>query len=167
MSIRTVLCAALPLLLQFGTHYDAHALDQGLPSARPVPTHWVSIGPRRVTSPAVPALGLGQYDAVGRLGAIAVDPTDSQVIYVASAGELGHEGSGVWKTTNGGNSWAPIADKLPRPTLAVAAIALDPTDHARVFIVTADLGLFRSDDAGLNWISVTTDIETYVQGLMP
>ena len=60
MSIRTVLCVALPLLLLSGAHYDAHALTQGLPFARPVPNHWVSIGPRRVTSPAVPALGLGQ-----------------------------------------------------------------------------------------------------------
>ncbi len=118
----------------------------------PIPGQWVSIGPRRITAPAVPPISLGQFDATGRLGPIAIHPQNSQIIYVGSPGELGHEGSGVWKTTNGGLSWFPITDSFP--TLAIAAIAIDPTNPDRVYVVTVDFGLFRSDDGGTNWSQI-------------
>jgi hypothetical protein len=117
--------------------------------------HWTSIGPGLVTAP--PIAGLGAYNAVGRLTAIAVDPSDPQIIYVGSAGQLGHEGTGVWKTTDGGQAWAPIADDLP--TLSIGAIAIDPTNPNRVYIVTPDEGLFRSDDAGGAWIHLYGDLQ--------
>src|SRR5215208_3891820 len=79
------------------------------------PAHWLSIGPAHVFGP--PTAGLGTYNAVGRITTIAVHPTNSSIIYAGSAGQLGHEGCGVWKTINGGATWTPIADGLP--TLAV------------------------------------------------
>lgn len=117
----------------------------------PPPGQWVSIGPAHVFGPAF--AGWGEYHAVGRLTTIAVHPTNPQVIYVGSAGELGREGSGIWKTTDGGTSWSAIGDALP--TLAVAAIALDPGNPNRVFIATADRGVFRSDDAGDHWLNLS------------
>lgn len=119
----------------------------------PAPGKWVSIGPRRITAPPVPSLGLGAYDATGRLTAIAVHPSNPNVIYVGSPGELGHEGSGIWKTTNGGVSWKDITGDLP---LAIAAIAIDPTAPERVYVVTADDGVFRSDNGGTVWNHVYT-----------
>jgi hypothetical protein len=115
---------------------------------------WVSIGPTRVTAP--PIAGVGTYNAVGRLTAIAVDPSNPQIIYTGSAGQLGHEGSGVWKTTDGGQTWTPIADSLP--TLSIGAIAIDPTNPSRVYVVTIDQGLFRSDDAGATWVLLHGDL---------
>ena len=116
------------------------------------PHRWESIGPTRITSPPVPELHIGQYDAVGRLTAVAIHPSNSDIIYVGSPGELGHEGCGVWKTMDGGKSWAPVADSLP--TLAIAAIAIDPTNPNRIYIATPDNGIFRSEDAGTSWINV-------------
>lgn len=121
------------------------------------PGQWVSIGPRHVTAPALPATptspAFGEYHNVGRLTTMAIHPTNPQIIYVGSPGELGHEGCGIWKTTDGGTTWTPIGDSLP--TLAVAAIAIDPTNPNRVYIVTADHGVFRSDDAGQHWTNVS------------
>ena len=64
---------------------------------------WVPIGPAKVVAP--PTGGFGGYNAVGRLTTIAVHPTNPQIIYAGSIGQLGHEGCGVWKTTNGGQTW--------------------------------------------------------------
>jgi hypothetical protein len=64
------------------------------------PGQWVSIGPDHVFGP--PVSGFGEYNAVGRITTIAVDPTNPQIIYVGSPGELGQEGCGIWKTADGG-----------------------------------------------------------------
>lgn len=116
---------------------------------------WIPIGPAKVVAP--PTGGFGGYNAVGRLTTIAVHPTNPQVIYAGSIGQLGHEGCGVWKTTDGGQTWIPIADQLPTP--AVGAIAIDPTNPNRVYVITADEGLFRSDDAGGSWTFLHGDLK--------
>lgn len=118
-------------------------------AAAPAAGQWVPIGPDHMLGRI---RGAGQYHAVGRLTTMAVDPRDPDIIYVGSPGAGGDEGSGVWKTSNGGTSWAPIADDLP--SLAVDAIALDPTDPDRVYVVLFQYGLYRSDDAGVHWVQV-------------
>ena len=139
------------------------ASSGGVVSSEPVlPTlgHWVSLGPTRVAAPADASQGLGPYNASGRLNSIAISASD-HAIYVASPGELGNGGSGVWKTKDSGQHWQPIADGLP--TLAVSAVALAPLPRRgvvlrpsqRVFIVTADNAVFRSDDAGTTWTSTS------------
>jgi Sortilin, neurotensin receptor 3, len=144
MSIRTLVPPGIFLLLLLLFPASSNTLGQA-------PGQWVSIGPQRVAAPALP--GFGAYNAVGRVTTIAIDPANPQVIYVGSPGELGHEGCGIWKTTNGGQSWTPIGDTLP--TLAVAAIAIEPTNTNRIYIATADDGIFRSDDAGQKWINLS------------
>jgi sortilin (neurotensin receptor 3) len=163
------LCAGGLLLVESLTNISlSGVLAAGVPSKPPslassgnavpppVPGQWVSIGPDHIFSPALPNASppvIGDYNAVGRLTTIAINSTDPQIIYVGSPGELGREGCGIWKTTDGGATWEPIGDSLP--TLAVAAIALDPADPDRIYIATADKGVFRSDDAGANWISLS------------
>jgi sortilin (neurotensin receptor 3) len=121
------------------------------------PGQWFSIGPRHVAAPGIPAdpshQPFGEYHNVGRLTTMAIHPTNPQIIYVGSPGELGHEGCGIWKTTDGGTTWTPVGDSLP--TLAVAAIAIDPTHPDRVYVATSDHGIFRSDDAGQSWANIS------------
>jgi photosystem II stability/assembly factor-like uncharacterized protein len=123
------------------------------PPSEPRPGHWVCIGPSRIHAPDQ---GSGTLDAVGRLTTIAVDPSNNRIIYAGSAGQLGHQGCGVWKTTDAGQTWVPISDSLP--TLSIGAIAIDPTNSNRIYIVTADEGLYRSDNAGLKWEKVCADL---------
>jgi photosystem II stability/assembly factor-like uncharacterized protein len=97
-----------------------------------------SIGPTRITS--------GGLDAVGILFSGAIDPSDTNTIYVGS------HGCGVWKTIDGGDSWIPVTDNLP--TLEIGAIAIDPSNSSRIYVLTTAYGLFRSDNAGTSWTSI-------------
>ena len=110
----------------------------------PVPGQWVSIGPTRINDN-----GLG---TIGRIHSIAVHPTTPTILYV------GGPRCGIWKTTNGGASWAPVGDSLP--TLAVAALAVDPITPSRVYAALAGAGIYRSDDAAATWTQVSSDLGT-------
>ena len=114
---------------------------------------WVSIGPTLIT------YNLG---ATGRVTTIAIDRSRPRTIYVG--GRSGHParvgGSGVWKTTDGGASWRPIADSLSN--LKIGALALEPGRPSRVYAATLDRGndgggLYRSDDAGGSWSLIVED----------
>jgi len=80
--------------------------------------------------------------------ALAVDPTNASVAY------LGAPEGGVWKTTDGGAHWTPLTDT--QPSLAIASITIDPTNHNIVYAGTGDSylygeGLLKSLDAGNTW----------------
>ena len=103
-------------------------------------------------------------------GAIAVDPSDSNVVY-AGIGANADGGPGwlhgqVWKTTDGGKTWHEAArpgGKLeddPGKARSWHTILIDPLSpvlpgrgHARVYVVGAG-GLFVSADAGASWASL-------------
>ncbi|MGW7081727.1 WD40/YVTN/BNR-like repeat-containing protein [Streptomyces sp. NPDC054866] len=93
---------------------------------------------------------------------LAVHPTNRSTIYAGSLSSQRDQpgGCGVWKTTNGGASWNPIADDLP--SLQVADIAIDSTAPSRVYAAIVDrdragAGLYLSENGGSGWTQVTTD----------
>lgn len=98
--------------------------------------HWNSIGPSYIDDHALGTTGV--------LFQIALDPTSKSTIYVGS-----HHTQGVWKTTDGGSSWTPKTDNLP--SLAVAALALDPSTPTRVYTASPGLGVYRSENGGTDW----------------
>lgn len=108
------------------------------------PGGWLSIGPTRIND--------GGLGAIGRIHSIAVHPNTPAIIYA------GAPRCGIWKTTNGGASWASVGDSLP--TLALAALAVDPVTPARVYAVLAGAGIYRSDDAAATWTQVAGDLGT-------
>jgi hypothetical protein len=113
-------------------------------------TVWTSIGPTplAVASPANP-----NSNVSGRITGIAADPTDANVIYIATAG------GGVWKTTNGGTNWTPLTDN--QRTLSMGAIAIAKSNPAVIYAGTGEAnnsadsnfgrGILISTNAGATW----------------
>jgi photosystem II stability/assembly factor-like uncharacterized protein len=97
---------------------------------------------------------------VASIGAIAVVPSDSNVIYVGS-GEPDMRssistGNGMYKSVDGGKTWVPIGLS---DSQHIARILVDPHDANKVFVAVlghaygpnAERGLFRSKDGGKSW----------------
>jgi photosystem II stability/assembly factor-like uncharacterized protein len=100
---------------------------------------------------------------VGSIGAVAVSPSDANVIYVGS-GEADmrsdiSEGNGISRSTDGGKTWTDIG---LHDTQAIGRVLVDPHDPNRVFVAAlghpygpnAERGVFRSTDGGRTWQKV-------------
>ncbi|MFJ3338520.1 WD40/YVTN/BNR-like repeat-containing protein [Streptomyces sp. NPDC086766] len=62
--------------------------------------------------------GGGAGHSAGRIAALATDPTHQGVVYAGAAG------GGVFRSTDNGRTWTPIADRLP--ALSVGALSVAP-----------------------------------------
>ncbi|HEX6503961.1 MAG TPA: glycoside hydrolase [Terriglobales bacterium] len=97
------------------------------------------------------------------IGAIAVAPSDSNIVYVGS-GEGLHRpdlslGDGIYKSTDAGKTWTHLG---LRDAAQVPALVVDPRDPNRLFAAvlgrpygpSEQRGIFRSTDGGQNWQKV-------------
>lgn len=100
---------------------------------------------------------------IASIGAIAVAPSDSNVIYVGS-GEADMRssisyGDGMFKSTDGGKTWTRAG---LRDSRQIGRILVDPRDPNNVFVAAlghpygpnAERGVFRSKDGGKSWQKV-------------
>ena len=76
--------------------------------------------------------------------------------------ESGGKGSGLWKSTDGGESWKKLNDKKGFPgntMLGVIGITVSASNPDRVYAIVESEkgGLLRSDDAGESWTNISTD----------
>ncbi len=91
-----------------------------------------------------------------RINTVAANPDDENIIYA------GFSEGGVFKTTNGGNTWIPIFDD--QTLLSIGDIVLDPNNPDIVYVGTGDVnisgypfigdGLYRSNDGGETWTNL-------------
>jgi uncharacterized repeat protein (TIGR01451 family) len=113
-------------------------------------TQWTLIGPEPTDTPYnVPVVA-------GRVTALAVDSTNSNVVYAGAAD------GGVWKTTDAGVHWAPLMDS--QPSLAVGSIAIDPSNHSTIYVGTGEenfsgdtyfgAGILKSVNGGTSWTQI-------------
>lgn len=67
----------------------------------------------------------------------------------------GGEGSGLWKSTDGGNNWTELSRNkgLPSGILGIIGIAASPVQRDLLWAIVEadDGGVFRSDDGGDTW----------------
>src|SRR5215472_4244388 len=108
---------------------------------------WTPIGP----SPIIE----GTQRDNGLVSAIAINPHNSNVIYIGTAA------GGVWRSGDGGVTWTPLFDQ--QPSLGVGepgAIAIDPNNTDTIYVGTSSrisrvpirAGLLKSTDGGASWI---------------
>lgn len=73
----------------------------------------------------------------------------------------GGEGSGLWKSTDGGDTWTEVTKGLPEGIKGKIGVAVSPADPDRVWaLVEAEKGgLFRSDDGGTSFRLINDDRE--------
>lgn len=97
------------------------------------------------------------------IGAIAVAPSDHNIVYVAS-GEGLHRpdlslGDGIYRSTDDGKTWTHLG---LRDSEQIPALAVDPTNSKRLFAAVLghpygpgpERGIFRSEDGGATWTKV-------------
>src|SRR5882672_3590763 len=99
----------------------------------------------------------------GSIGALAVAPSNPEIIYVGSGEGLRRPdlstGDGIYKSSDGGRSWQHLG---LRDGQQIAGIVVDPHDPNRVLVAVlghpygpnAERGVFRSTDGGLTWQKV-------------
>ena len=108
-----------------------------------------------------------------RAGAIdlSMDPHNPRVLYVAVWQALrqpwtmtsGGPDSGLFKSTDGGDTWTEITRNrgLPEGTIGRVGVAMSPAKRERVWALIEaqyeDAGLYRSDDGGASWERINTD----------
>lgn len=97
------------------------------------------------------------------IGAIAVAPSDSRIVYAAS-GEGLHRpdlsvGDGIYRSADSGKTWVHLG---LREGEQIPALAVDPTNANRLFAAVlghpyganSERGIFRSEDGGKTWEKV-------------
>ena len=115
-----------------------------------------------------------QGGGAGRINVVRIDPNNSNVMYIATAG------GGVWKTTNGGSTWACLTDKLP--VTSMADVAIDPSNSNSIYVATGDgsgyefnndfwggvytAGVLHSGDGGTTWSPAFPDIPQSQQNII-
>ena len=88
-------------------------------------------------------------NSAGYVYSVAVDPTNSQVVYAGVQSAFGSGSKGVWKSANGGVTWTAINNGLTGPP-AVRSLVIDPADHNIIHAGT-ESGYFYSIDGGATW----------------
>ena len=87
---------------------------------------------------------------------IAVDPADPKIVYAGTGGFVGH-GSGVYKSTDGGLTWAPSNRGML--DYVITALAVDPGDSQVVYAGSGSGDFFKSADGGATWANLTEKLK--------
>ncbi len=104
---------------------------------------------------------------LGRTTSMAFHPSDAGTFYVGAA--IG----GIWKTTDGGQSYTPLGDALP--FMPVSSIVVDQQNPNTLYIAVSDhvwygpgsIGVYKSTNGGANWsptaltIDIANDVRIY------
>ena len=98
---------------------------------------------------------------------LALDMSNPRILYAAmwdnqrTAWKLrsGGPGSGIWRSTDGGETWAEVTEGLP-DGMGKIGVAASPAKPGLVWAIVEaaddEGGLYRSDDGGENWMQVNS-----------
>ncbi|HVG33663.1 MAG TPA: hypothetical protein VM911_11300 [Pyrinomonadaceae bacterium] len=107
-------------------------------------------------------------DKTGAIDLI-LDPTNANILYAGFwqvirrpwTMESGGPGSGIFKSTDGGDTWTELTrnEGLPKGIIGKIGITVSPANPDRVWAIVeaAEGGVFRSDNAGKTWTRVNEE----------
>lgn len=108
--------------------------------------NWTELGPSPIPNGQTTTNSVA---VSGRVTAIAIHPTNPNLVYVGTAN------GGIYRTTDGGNTWTPIFDAAQ--SLAIGALALAPSNPSILYVGTGEanlsadsyvgVGIYRIDNA--------------------
>lgn len=108
---------------------------------------------------------LGPGNIGGRTRSILIHPTDPNKMW------LGSVAGGIWRTTNGGTSWAPVNNFLSN--MAVSAMAMHPSNPSIMYAGTGEgfyngdgirgAGILKSTNGGTTWTQLASTNGTMFQ----
>ncbi len=94
---------------------------------------------------------------------LAMDPSNPNLIYATLwqirrkpwTFDSGGKGSGLFQSTDGGDTWTEITrnDGLPKGIIGRIGVTISPANPERVWVIVeaAEGGVYRSDDGGKKW----------------
>jgi photosystem II stability/assembly factor-like uncharacterized protein len=100
---------------------------------------------------------------------LCMDPNNPRILYASMwrarrtpySMESGGEGSAIYKSTDGGETWKNISsnDGLPKGIWGISCVSVSPVNSNRVYamIENDNGGVYRSDDAGQTWKKMNDD----------
>lgn len=107
---------------------------------------------------------------------VEIDPSNPNVVYAAlwelrlgpweDANQYSGSEGGLFKSTDGGKTWHPLTNGLPK-TVVQVNLTIAPSQPSRLYASVAgargetgmgsEVGIYRSDDSGENWQRITAD----------
>lgn len=100
---------------------------------------------------------------------VRIDPSNPRIVYATlweayrngNSMSSGGKGSGLYKSTDGGDTWVSLNEKpgMPVGLLGKIGVAVSPVNSNRLYALIENKkgGLYRSDDAGEHWQLINED----------
>lgn len=128
--------------------WAARPIEKGF---KPEVLTWQGLGPISTTHAFVGTWGTTS----GRVSAIAISPTNANLILVGSPT------GGIWRSTDGGANFTPVADNLT--DISIGSIAFAPSNPAIVYAGAGEnnnhpyfgQGVLKSTDGGATWAKIS------------
>jgi len=100
---------------------------------------------------------------------LCMDPNNPRILFASTwrvrrtpySLESGGEGSALWKSTDGGDTWENISrnEGMPKGIWGIVGVSVSPVNSNRIYAIIEheNGGVFRSDDAGKTWVKTNED----------
>ncbi|MBR9914541.1 MAG: T9SS type A sorting domain-containing protein [Algicola sp.] len=112
-------------------------LNQNFEASRTTVGTWEQLGPTSWNATS------GWNPGVGRITSIAVE--ESNPLHIIAGADTG----GVWRSTDGGQTWTVLTDDLSN--LNVSSLTIDPLVNTTYYWGSSSGTIFKSTDSGATW----------------
>jgi len=88
---------------------------------------------------------------------LAIDPKDKNVVYIGTGGWVDWmPGYGVYKSTDGGETWSPANSGIENNR--IIALAIDPSQPQIIYASASGGKLFKSINSGQTWENISANL---------